>query len=345
MATIKDVAREVGCSVTTVSRALNGHDDVSEATGQRIQEVARQLDYYPNAVARSLQNQRAGAIGLLVPRILHRTYDTFWLEFIGGMASACSAHGIDLVLSAIESHPGTSAGFLRLVRSGRVDGVVICDVLRSDPRVGYLQKHRMPFVAFGRTRSEQGYPYIDVDGAAGVGMAVDRLAAYGHRRIAFLGLDPDFGFSYFRLAGFRNAMVQHRLPVRDEDICEGLSESTAPERIARLLTGVERPTALVAAADFLAMAALREAHALELAVPGDLSLVVFDDNSMVQHTDPPLTAISQPNRRLGEEVAGMLLDRLSAPDGPVVQRLVVPTLINRESVARLTVIDLATAAG
>jgi LacI family transcriptional regulator, galactose operon repressor len=333
MATIKDVAREVGLSVTTVSRALNDHDDVSQGTKQRVQDAARRLDYHPNVVARSLQNQSAGAIGLLIPRVLHRTYDSFWLEFIGGMATACAERGVDIMLSSLDIGDRSMSGFNRLMRSGRVDGLVICDVVRSDPRISLLQKHRFPFVAFGRMRGEQHYSYIDVDGAAGVALAIDRLAAYGHRRIAYLGLDPAFGFSYFRLQGYREAMLQNGLVLESDLICEGLTERSAAAQIVRLLDRVDRPTAIFAAADFLALAALRVARTLGLAVPGDLSIVVFDDNPMVQHADPPLTAVSQPNRRIGEEVAGLLLDRLGRTDSPVVQRLIVPALLIRESTA------------
>lgn len=333
MATIKDVAREVGLSVTTVSRALNGHDDVSRETKQRVQDAAQRMDYHPNVVARNLQNQCAGAIGLLIPRVLHRTYDSFWLEFIGGMATACAERGIDIMLSSLDLGDRSMSGFNQLVRSGRVDGLVICDVIRTDPRITLLQKQKFPFVAFGRTGGEQHYSYIDVDGAAGVALAVDRLAAYGHRRIAYLGLDPEFGFSYFRLKGYREAMRQNGLALESDFICEGLTEHSAAARIVQLLERADRPTAIFAAADFLALATLRVARTLGLTVPGDLSIVVFDDNPMVQHADPPLTAVSQPNRRIGEEVAGLLMDRLGRAEGPVVQRLIVPALLIRESTA------------
>ena len=345
MATIKDVAREVGLSVTTVSRALNGHDDVADYTKRRVQEAAHRLDYHPNIVARSLQNQRAGAIGLLIPRVLHRTYDTFWLEFIGGLATVCADRGIDIMLSAQESPDGDMRGFQRLVRSGRVDGVVICDVLQADPRIAYLQKHAFPFVAFGRMHGDQHYPYIDVDGTAGVAIAVDRLVAYGHRRIAYLGLDPSFGFSYFRLAGYRESLRHNGLQADPELVCEGLTERSAAECVIRLLQREERPTAIFAAADFLALAVLRAARGLGLTVPEDVSLVVFDDNPMVQHTDPPLTAVSQPNRRIGEEVAELLIDRLASPNGPVVQRLIVPAIIARESTSPIRASTINSAAG
>src|SRR5579872_6839450 len=137
MVTIRDIAREVGLSVTTVSRALGGHDDVAESTRARIHEVARRLDYHPNAAARSLQNSRSNALGLVVPLTLHRAYDAFWLEFIGGMAAACTQHGYDLSLSA--ANGSADMPFRRWVRGRRVDGLVVCDVLVEDPRIAYLQ--------------------------------------------------------------------------------------------------------------------------------------------------------------------------------------------------------------
>src|SRR5438270_3171610 len=117
--TIKDIAREVGLSVTTVSRALNNHDDVSVETRTLVHEVALRLDYHPNAMARSLQNRRADAIGLVIPPILHRAYDAFWLDFIGGAASACANAGSDLLLSAVSSSEGANDDVKRLARGRR----------------------------------------------------------------------------------------------------------------------------------------------------------------------------------------------------------------------------------
>jgi LacI family transcriptional regulator len=333
MVTMKDVAREVGLSVTTVSRALNNFDDVAEETRARIQEVARALDYHPNAAARSLQNSRSNAVGLVIPPVFHRAYDAFWLEFIAGMAATCAHRGVDLVLSASDTPRELNGSFQRLVRSRRVDGVLICDVRRTDPRIAYLLKHRLPFVAFGRTTGEQNFSFIDVDGAAGVAAAVDHLIALGHQRIAYLDVDPSFGFAHYRLAGYRAALARAGLPDAPELIHEGLSAPTASAAAARLFALPNRPTAVFAAADSLALAVLKAARTAGLAVPRDLSLAVFDDNAVVQQAEPALTAVSQPNRRLGEEAAGMLLDRIAQPGGPLVQRLIVPTLVIRQSTA------------
>jgi len=331
MATMKDVARAVGLSVTTVSRALGNHGDVAEETRERIREVADRLDYHPNATARSLQNSRANAIALVIPPLFHQAYDSFWLDFIGGMAGVCSHRGMDLVLSAIQSPGELDAGFQRLVRSGRIDGVVICDVRRTDHRIGYLKKHGLPFVAFGRTIGQDGFPYIDVDGAAGIVQAMEHLIILGHRRIGFMDVDPAFSFSHFRMAGYREALETAKLGYDPSLVCAGVGVGEAESAASRLLGLPHRPTAIIAAADYLALGVLKMARVRGLSVPEDLSVAVFDDNLAIQHAQPPITAISQPNRRLGEEAASLLLDRVANPESALVQRIIVPTLVVRQS--------------
>jgi len=111
---------------------------------------------------------RALVTVLMIPSFLHRAYDAFWLEFIGGTAASCGRSGTDLVVSAVDAAEQMNHGFKRLVRGRRVDGVLLCDLRQHDPRIRYLQKHQLPFVAFGRTREQHDSPYFDVDGTAGV---------------------------------------------------------------------------------------------------------------------------------------------------------------------------------
>ena len=333
MVTMKDIAREVGLSVTTVSRALNDHDDVSIQTRTLVHEVALRLDYHPNAVARSLQNSRADAIGLLIPPILHRAYDAFWLDFIGGAASACAQFGTDLLLSAVSTSEGENQGFKRLARGRRVDGLLLCDVQQADPRIEYLRQHDLPFVAFGRTMGPQDYSFIDVDGAAGVRQAVEHLVQLGHRRVAYLGVSTKFSFSSFRLRGYRDALSRAGIGYDARLVHEGLTAPMAAAVMTQLLSTSDRPTAVFASGDFLALAAVKTARSLALDVPEDLSVVVFDDGALVEGADPPLTAVNQPNRRLGEEAAELLLQRIEHRSVQLVQRLVVPSLTQRLSTA------------
>lgn len=333
MTTIKDVARLAGLSVTTVSRALNGHGDVAESTRARIHEAARALDYHPNVLARGLQGRLTNTIGLVIPLVLHRSYDAFWLEFIGGVAAECTRRGVDLLVASSDTHDEVGHSVQNLARGRRIDGLLVCDVRRSDPRISYLQRRKLPFVAFGRTAGPLDYAFIDVDGTAGVVQAVQHLLALGHRRIAYLGLDPAFGISHHRFAGYQQALGSAGLPYDPALVLHNLTETSVAAELSVLLALPDAPTALFAAADFLALAALKAARLAGLALPDDLSVAVFDDSLLVQHADPPLTAISQPTGRLGEEAAALLLDRVANPGLPLVQRLVVPTLVARASTA------------
>lgn len=333
--TIKDVARHVGLSITTVSRALNDYDDVSEATRTRIRAAAHVLDYHPNAAARSLKGRRADAIGLSIPPVLHRSYDAFWLDFIGGTAETCAERAVDLLLSMANAHDAEGRHFQRIVRQHRVDGMLVCDVRLHDARMAYLQRHHHPFLAFGRTAGPATYPYIDTDGTAGVCEAVMHLVALGHRRIAYLGVNPDYGFSYFRLAGYRAALQQAEAPYDPDLVCEGLDGETAPAAVSALLARPLPPTAIFAAADFLALTTLQVARAAGLCIPDDLSVISFDDNILVQSADPPLTAMSQLNRTVGREAASLLLDSLAHPEQPPAQRLIKPILVLRGSTAHV----------
>ncbi|MDQ2742449.1 MAG: substrate-binding domain-containing protein, partial [Chloroflexota bacterium] len=284
-----------------------------------------------------LQNSRANALGLIIPLQLHRTYDAFWLEFIGGMAAVCAGRHVDLLVSAaddaVDEPAGSTPGFRRIARGSRVDGMLLCDVRRTDGRIAYLRKQNLPFVAFGRTAGDHDYAYIDVDGAAGASQAIEHLLRLGHRRIGFLGVDADFGFSHYRLAGYRQALARAGIVAQPAYIRQDLTDLTAVDAARELLTHDDSPTAIFATADFLALAALRAAREAGLAVPRDLSICVFDDSPLVQHADPPVTTVSQPNRRLGEEAATLLLDRIENPAAPLIQRLVIPTLIVRQSTA------------
>lgn len=332
-ATVRDIARHVGLSVTTVSRALNDHSDVAPATKARIRDVADRLNYHPNAAARTLKINRANALGLVIPLGLHRSYDAFWLEFIGGMAATCARHGVDLLLSATDGTENARSSFQRLVQGRRVDGLVVCDIRTDDTRLAWLQEMEIPFVAFGRTVGQVDYCYVDVDGAAGVLEAMLHLIYLGHRRIAYLGLDPTFGFSHFRRAGYCQALERCALPYDPELVFEALTEETVQSVAQALFGSPNRPTAVLASADFLALATLRAARDTGLSIPADLSVVVFDDNLPVQRADPPLTAVSQSNRHLGEVAGELLLDQLKHPEKGVTHRLIVPSLVIRSSTA------------
>ena len=335
MATIKDVARAADLSVTTVSRALNDHLDVAEATRAHVRGVAERLGYHPNHTARSLQGTRTDTIGLVIPQLMHRYVDSFWLEFIGGVTSVCSRAHLDLLISMGSSPAAEFEHYQRLVRSKRVDGVIVSDVRTDDRRIRFLRQCGAAFVAFGRTLDVDDYSWVDVDGAAGLHLALDHLLALGHRRIAFLGTDSAFTFSHFRLLGYRQALAGAGLPIDERLVFQNLDLQSDFEAVIDRALGVEAPvTAIVAGADFLASGVLRSLRRRGIRVPEDISLLAFDDTLVTEHADPPLCCLRQDNRAIGEHVAQLLCARLRGEDNGAHHALIQPDLVLRRSTAR-----------
>ena len=334
MATLKDVARVAGLSVTTVSRALNNYDDVAADTRERVNRLASELGYYPNHIARSLQGTRVHAVGLVIPQLVHRYLDTFWLEFIAGVTSVCGDAGFDLLLCTGKDLHAEHEHYQRLVTSRRVDGVIVCDLRVRDPRISFLSKSDAPFVAFGRVLGQDDFSWVDVDGAFGVRTAVEHLLALGHRRIGYLGTPRAFSFTHFRHEGYSEALFvagigyDRHLVVEDLDVSSDLHGP-----IRQLLALAEPPTAFVACADFLAAGALRTIRSLKKCVPGDISLIAFDDTLITQQTEPPLTSVRQNNSEIGARVASVLIQAIEETDRPVVHELLRPTLVVRGSTA------------
>jgi DNA-binding LacI/PurR family transcriptional regulator len=332
MTSLKDVARVANLSVTTASRALNNHGDVAPSTRALVAQVASDLGYHPNHAARSLQGTRAHAIGLVIPLLVHRYVDSFWQEFIAGVTTVCGDAGLDLVLCTGKDLHAEQAHYQRLVRSRRVDGVILCDLRVRDPRITFLRQGPAPFVALGRTLGPDDFSWVDVDGAAGVRKAVAHLLDLGHRRIGYLGTQRAFSFSHFRHEGYMDALLGASIPYDEQLVYQDLdvrSDLEAP--IRSLLALPDPPTALIACADFLATNALRALRTQDLRVPDDLSLIAFDDTLVTQHAEPPLTTLRQDNQAIGTAVAGLLIRQLREPDRPPEHTLLQPSLVIRGS--------------
>lgn len=332
MPTIKDVARAANLSVTTASRALNNHDDVAHETRARVNQIAKSLGYHPNHAARSLQGTRTNTIGLVIPRLVHRYVDSFWLEFIGGASAACVDAGLDLLLSSGDDLSAEHAHYQRLVRTRRVDGVILCDIRVRDPRVTFLRAHAAPFVTFGRTLGDDNFSWVDVDGAAGVRLAVDHLLSLGHRRIAFLGTERNYSFSHFRFEGYQNGLLHGGISLDADLVVHDLgvgADLATP--LSRMLALAAPPTAIVACADFLASGALTTLRRLGLSLPEDMSLIAFDDTLITQHAEPPITSLRQDNHAIGAAVASRLIQHLREPDSIPEHTLLRPVLVPRHS--------------
>jgi LacI family transcriptional regulator len=317
--TIRELARVSGVSVGTVSRALNGYTDVRPETRERIMRLARELDYTPAAAARSLVTQRSHVIGVFLetgeghPDIQH----PFFHEVVGGLKQRVGAGGFDLLLFASE-RPGNGYGphsYLKRARHHAVDGIALMGLTADDPEVRRLVRAELPCVGIDMEVDGPRAEIVMSDNVAGARKAVEHLTQLGHRRIATITGMLESRPGNDRLRGYRAAVQAAGLGYRDEYVAYGdFYVESGRAGAARLLSLPEPPTAIFAAADMMAIGAVRAAADLGLRVPEDVSIVGFDDIQLAPHLNPPLTTLRQDKLGLGVAAGEALIARINGED-------------------------------
>ncbi len=330
--TLKDLARETGYSVTTVSRALAGYSDVSEKTRTIILDAAQRLGYQPNQLARQLQSQRTNTIGLILPAYGPRFSDAFFSEFLAGVGTEATSQSYDLLLATQIAEADGLPVYRRIVGSGRVDGVITLRTRQVDPRVQYLHQTGMPFVTFGRSETDFEFSYVDVDGEQGLYLVTRHFIALGHRRIAFVAAMPDLMLTRYRLAGYRRALQEHDLAFDPALVAYGdLTRESGLELGLTLLRMGQPPTAIVASNDLMALGVIAAARQLGLRAGSDVGISGYDDSPLAATADPPLTSVDCLVFESGRQTCRQLIELITADQPEVRQLLLQPTLVVRAS--------------
>ena len=330
--TLKEVAKKSGMSVTTVSRALNGFDDVAAETKAFIQATANELGYTPNLNARRLKTQRADAIGLILPNENLRFSDPFFSELFSGIIEQCAIYGLELNVTTPTSSQNSEELYLKYLRSRRVDGFILVRLEREDQRVRLLQERDFPFVAFGRTDTASNFPYVDEDGAQGVRQAVDHLVELGHTRIAYIGEPEKLFKSHQRAVGYLNGLTDHGLPHDPSLMFEGnFRQRSGRSGMLQLLSLTTPPTAVVAANDLMALGAISAAQERGLTVGQDISITGFDDIMLSEFVTPSLTTLHQPAYEMGIMLCKHLVQVINGEATSPPQTILQPTLVQRSS--------------
>lgn len=331
--TIRDVARELGVSPATVSRALAGNARISPETRAKVEAAARRVGYVPNRAAQNLKARRAsGFAGLVLTDPGYGRDDSYLGEFLGGLGRGLSAHGIDLFLSAIPEDGDELKVIRNIVETRRADGLILVRTLEADPRVDYLLEQGFPFVTHGRLlRDDPRVWWLDTDGAAAFSEAFGLLYALGHRRFGLMTMEEQTSFRMHRTDGLLRAIEACGDSAVTLEIVSTPRFDIARrhEAARRLLALPKRPTAVVGLFDGFALDLLYEARALGLAVPGDLSVLGFDDIPSAARAG--LTTFDAETRAAGKRLAAMLARRIArgAEGGPAEQEIITPRLIAR----------------
>jgi LacI family transcriptional regulator/LacI family repressor for deo operon, udp, cdd, tsx, nupC, and nupG len=332
---IQDIAEAAGVSHSTVSRALHDSHLISPEVRQRIQELAHEMGYTPNAVAQSLKGRRTNTVGLVVTSIS----DPFAGRVVRGIEDVAQAANVSVFLSVSNNDPERELEVIETFHRRRVDGVISATAQIRGPYVERLAQIKMPTVLINQQLAAEGERLhcVDADDLGGARQAVDHLLALGHRAVGYIGVSDRLQSSQRRLAGYRASLaaagvvpddgwiwtVPARPGFHADDV--GAGQALLPEL---LRAGV---TAVFCYNDMIAVGVLLACRELGLSVPDQLSVVGYDDVELARYVTPPLTTVHQPKLRLGELAMQMLLDVLEGR--PVANHVLSTELVMRASTA------------
>lgn len=333
--TIKDIARALDLSVSTVSRALSGKGRIPDVTRTRVQDAARELGYSPNRAAQVLVGKRnSGFAGLVLTDPGYGREDSYLGEYVSGLGHGLAEAGVDLFLAAIPEGQSELSVIRNIVATRRADGLILGRTSEVDPRIDFLLDAGFPFVTHGRVATDTArHDWIDTDGFTAFGQAFDMLYALGHRRFALLTIEEPMTFRLHRTEGLTQAMERQGDPQVSLTIVTSPRYDAArrTQVIRDLLCADDRPTAVLAMFDGLALAVLREAEGMSLSVPGDLSVIGFDNIASAPLARPGLTTFDSDTHAAARESARMLVARIKDPQAAPMKRLVQPRLVLRAS--------------
>jgi DNA-binding LacI/PurR family transcriptional regulator len=312
--TLKEVATSAGVSYQTVSKVINHQVQVSKDTEERIWQSVHDLGYRPNYTARSLRSQRSFTLGYSWPPSPQDQANPILDQFLQSMFVAAEKRGYYLLSFPYHNEPTRMlAAYRDLIDTGRVDGFILSSVEYNDPQVLMLMERNFPFVAFGRSNAELVFPWIDVDGAAGIASAVKHLLGLGHQRIGALAWPESSRVGNNRMEGYFNALHKAGIAVDPALVKRGegrfaLGYQATLELLK--LPPARRPTALITMNDLMAIGAMQAARESGLEVGQQFAITGFDDAPMVQYLDPPLTSVWQPVWEVGQKIIPMLLTQI-----------------------------------
>jgi len=332
MVTIHDVAKKAGVSVATVSRVINQHPYVREATRQKVLAVLREMSYVPNANAGSLARKSTSIIAVLVPDITN----TFFTTLVRGIEDKASESGLSVILGNTDENILKEQFYINKFLERRVDGLIVVPVENKKKNFQAVQKHRLPLVLVDRLVEGIDEDFVGSDNYQGAYQLVTHLIQLGHRRIAMVSGPKEISVFAERVSGYLAAMEDAHLPIDKDYLLCGLkpNKEVGHSLTRKLLKMNIRPTAIFAANNSLAVGTVSSLLQADIRVPEDISVACFDDNDL-NAFNPFFTSVIQPAYMMGYVAAEVLLQRFKNEKASQANKIIMqPELVVRRSTAR-----------
>jgi LacI family transcriptional regulator len=333
--TIKDVAREAHCSLSTVSLVVNNSGYVKKETRERVLKVVKNLGYHATRTARGLASKTSGNIGFVLREDHFSQAEPFYTRVFLGAEFAASREGFYLLLTTISHEFGEGDDLPRFLLERNVDGLIVAGKV-SLPFIAKASRFGIPIVLVDFELKRKRYPAVLIENRSGANAAVTHLVTKGHRNVAFVGGDIDHPSLSERLEGYREALSDHGLTPQPYFIDTRESDSriiNGTRAMGRLLKQEPRPTAVFAANDAMAIGCMQEIARAGLNVPGDIAVAGFDDIEVSALLHPPLTTLRVFKEELGRQAVETLVGIIKSENPTLVTKHVPVELIIRESSA------------
>jgi LacI family transcriptional regulator len=332
VATITDVARAAGVSVSTVSHVFNGTRRVAPATARAVQAVIDAVGYSPNVLARALKTASTRSVGIAVSAISN----PYFSDIICAIEAECARLGMMVFLSDTQDDPVRELEVVAALHQRRVDGVILAPSADPERRaLAYLRAARLPCVLVDRTL-DSAFDQVGVNNREAMRDLVDHVAGFGHTRIGYVGGHPGFETTLERIGGYRDSLL--RLGLASDErylVTSSATTDSATAACNKLLSLHKPPTAIVAGNNMATIGIMRALRAGGLRVPHDISVVGFDDFEWADYFEPRLTLVAQPCANIGRRAAYLLIERIAAPDGARRTIRLDASIVKRDSCRRL----------
>ncbi|TDF95951.1 LacI family DNA-binding transcriptional regulator [Paenibacillus piri] len=333
MTTIDDVAKLAGVSKSSVSRVINGNFQyMSEEMRGKIEQAIKELDYRPNSLAQSLKKKETKVIGLVVGDL-----NSFWSVALRGVQEECMRSGYGLMVSESAWDPEKDLENIHMMKSKRVDGLIVSPIRQHKQVDELLTSLDIPYVFADSTWDEVVSDQVVTNTVAGAVEAMEHLIQLGHTRIGTILFTLENSVRRERLEGYKEALRKHGLPLDESliKICKA-GKGTGVEAVLELLNRPDRPTAIFSTNMHLTLDVLKGVRQAGLDVPGDISVVGYDDSEWAPLLDPPLTTVAVPAFQMGVKAASLLIQKLQSKKPKKPKKIeIMPKLIIRHSAAEL----------
>jgi len=328
--TIKDLARKLEISVSTVSRALRNAPDINAKTKEAVINLAKELDYEPNALAKSLVQSKTNIIGVIVPELDMQ----FFASAIRGIQEEAHKRGFNVLIAQSNEDYELEVENLTSMVASRLDGLII-SLSRQTKDFSHFDKilrRNIPLVLFDRASKSIDSSKVLADDTEGAYAATEHLIEQGYKKIAHIGGPPNLDISKQRLKGFKDAMESNNMPISNDYIIHcNLSKEDATKKAKELLTSINPPDAIFAINDPVAIETIKVIKEIGLKIPFHIGIVGFNNEPLTDLICPKLSSVNIPSKKMGKHSAEILIDRIEGTNSRIITETLPCELVVRES--------------